>query len=256
MSLKFCSLGSGSGGNCVYVGTPSTTILIDVGLPFRRIEKSLAVIRANLTDVNVLLTHEHYDHVSNLLALRKSISGDTYASEETAQNLSKGGIRLNYKTFRGEFFIGDIAVRPFNLSHDVPCVGFSVAWRGKKVSVLTDTGKVDRGVLRDIADSDIVMIESNHDVDMLMANTKYPYPIKKRILSDRGHLSNDACADVVEELCRGGVKQIILAHLSKENNYPELAYNTVYDRLSFIGYDDVKIEVARQDGMSGLYEVL
>lgn len=258
MGLMFCSIASGSSGNCIMVKSDLATVLVDVGIPAKRVDKSLAVLRQRTEHIAVLLTHEHSDHVSGLAGFRKLHPGTTYACRDTCGNMEKSGCTVPLTPFSGDFYVGDITVSPFALSHDVPCVGYSFICRGKKISVLTDTGIADRRVIQRLSDSDLVMIESNHDEAMLAANQRYSYYLKKRITSDRGHLSNAACAEAAEVLCAGGVKQLILAHLSKENNYPELAYSTVYERLRFVGMKDeeIKIEVARPDGMSGLYEIL
>ena len=157
-----------------------------------------------------------------------------------------------------DFFVGEFTVTPFRASHDVPCVGYTLSAGGKSVSVVTDIGKVTPAVMKAITGSDLVVLESNHDAEMLKRNGKYSEFLKKRILSDKGHLSNDDCAETACLLAASGTKQIILAHLSEENNCPELAFETVCKKLESRGYEegrDVKIDVAEQNALSALYDI-
>jgi phosphoribosyl 1,2-cyclic phosphodiesterase len=151
-----------------------------------------------------------------------------------------------------------MTVVPETLSHDVPCVGFSIVSEGKKISFATDTGKLTDKTVTRFSDADLVVLESNHDEDMLINSTVYSAFLKQRILSDRGHLSNETASECAVKLAMSGVRQFILAHLSQENNLPELAFATTRDKLlshGFVEGKDVSIEVALQDRMSGLFEI-
>jgi phosphoribosyl 1,2-cyclic phosphodiesterase len=261
MGLKICVLGSGSKGNCTCVWSEKTALLIDVGLSLSRVEKCLGLFGIDPSSVAILITHAHADHISGLEKFVKKYNNEVYVCETTVNslqdkcNLPSG----NLCVFSGsEFFVGDITVIPEKLSHDVPCVGFSLVCAGKKISFATDTGKLtDRTVTR-FSDADLVVLESNHDEDMLRSNTTYSAFLKHRILSEHGHLSNATASDCALKLAMSGVRQFILAHLSQENNLPELAFATLRDKLLQYGYvegKDVCIEVAMQERMTGLYEI-
>lgn len=256
MGLKICSLGSGSSGNCVYIASSTTAVLVDEGLPVSRIEGCLKVLGCPKIPA-LVVTHAHSDHIGQVPAFVRRYNSEVYCAEESYRELMKKGVPYNrLMRFDGDFFIGDITVSPFPVSHDVPCLGYGFTAGGSKISVATDIGCVTDKVIGLLSDSDVVMLECNHDESLVLANAKYTQSLKRRILSARGHLSNAACAEAAVKLAGRGVKQIILAHLSKENNYPELAYSTVADTLSAAGFTDVAVEVAPPDKMTGLYEVI
>ena len=261
MGLKICVLGSGSKGNCTCVWSEKTALLIDVGLSLSRIEKCLGIFGIDPKKVSILITHSHIDHVGGLEKFVKKYNNEVYVQELSVPALvDKYGVseRNICKFGENEFFVGDVTVVPEKLSHDVPCVGYSLVCEGKKISIATDTGKLtDRTVTR-FSDADLVVIESNHDEDMLKNNASYSAFLKQRILSERGHLSNAVASDCAVKLAMSGVRQFILAHLSQENNIPELAFASVRDKLLEHGYvegKDVSIEVALQERMSGLFEI-
>ena len=258
MSLKICSLSSGSAGNCVYVASDTTRILIDAGAPLDRVEKSLRVLGAgNTGGLSVLITHTHADHISQLAPLVKKTGAKVYAHHLSVPALPKR-IGANCAEFDlAEFTIGDISVTPFQVPHDVPCQGFTLRRRNRAISILTDFGEADESLINQISDSDILFIEANHD-EGLVQKGAYPCHLKRRILSKNGHLSNADCAKVCTRLLNHRARQIILGHLSRENNYPELAFNTVAGALREAGAvegKDVSLEVAPAASMSGLYEV-
>ena len=235
-------------------------MLIDAGVPLGRIEKALGALGSDCGRVSVLVTHRHADHIAGLGALAKKYASVTvYAHEMVAPDLSKIGVpaqRIRLFT-DGDFYVGDITVSPLRLSHDVFCVGFGLTCGGKKISYATDTGFLPDEALRFASDSDLVLIECNHSIELLRANRSYAYPLKQRILSARGHLSNEDCAAAVVSLARSGVKHFILAHLSRENNYPELAYTVCRDALLRAGFDDsVGLEVACADRLGSLREIV
>ena len=261
MGLNVCSLSSGSTGNCTFVSSGATTILIDSGIPLSRVEKSLQVLSSSCEKASVIVTHTHSDHISGIPPLAAKYGANVYAHYAAAPDIAdKLGVetKLLHEFGYGDFYVGDLLISPFKVSHDVPCVGFSVYNDGKKVTVMTDLGHVTDNMIKAVSDSDMVIIESNHDEELLMNNRKYSAFLKRRILSPNGHLSNSACASVVVELAKSGVQQIMLAHLSRENNYPELAFRTVADELERNGIKegrDVAIEVAPASKMSGLYSI-
>lgn len=256
MSLKICSLASGSTGNCIFVASETTKILIDVGIPITRIEKCLKKLDVTPDNFSLLITHCHHDHIKDVPSYCKKFNSPVYCHYLTTPKVKCAKSKV-VEFDEGDFFIGDITVSPFRVSHDVPCVGYSLYHKGKKISIATDLGFVGKEVLINLSDSDLVLLECNHDIDMLN-NGRYAPWLKKRILSDKGHLSNKACAEASLVLARGGVRQLILGHLSRDNNYPELAYNTVSTYLRQNGVvegKDMGIEVAGFDRMSCLYNI-
>ena len=208
-----------------------------------------------------MITHEHSDHIKSLDKLVSKYNLTVYASVKSYAgisaccDLSKG----NYVWFEaGDFFVGDVSVTAFEVSHDVACVGYRMSHFGKHLAIVTDVGRVTSSVLKGLCGCDLVVLESNHDCEMLNGNKKYPPYLKKRILSSKGHLSNVDCAECICTLVPQGTKQVVLAHLSEENNCPELAFETIKDKLTSNGYEegkDVRIEVAYQDRISALFEI-
>ena len=260
MSLKVCVLGSGSSGNSTFVASESQAILVDLGLPVLRTEKCLKALGVNPDEISVVITHAHTDHIGFLekfVSRHPRVSVYCHASSFPSVR-AKVGARVPIISVDGDFFIGDVTVTPFPVSHDVPCVGYSFLNMGRKVTVATDTGVFPDKLLNKVCDSDLMVIESNHDETLLKENGSYPVYLKNRILSQKGHLSNETSAHCVCYLASKGVKQIVLAHLSKENNYPELAFETYKNCLASQGITegrDVRIEVAYPDRMSSLFEV-
>jgi len=234
MSLTFCSLASGSSGNCQYIGTSSTKLLIDGGLSGKYITNALSNIDVDPGRINgILVTHEHSDHIKGIGILMRRYDIPLYVNvntwEEIKDKLGKiDGKRVEVFEGYEEFVIGDISVKPYSISHDA-CdpVGYSFNCGKTKVSITTDLGYVTDEIIEEIKDSDLLVLEANHDVEMLKVG-KYPWFLKKRILGEFGHLSNETAGETIAKVVeRGNVKCVALAHLSKENNFPELAYETV-----------------------------
>ena len=260
--MKLCSIVSGSSGNCIYVGSKQTNLLVDVGLSAKRIENGLSEIDV-LPDTlqGILVTHEHSDHISGLGVMARRYNIPIYGTYETILAIQKikslGDIPtelFNYVRPDEEFTINDITIDPFATSHDASNpVCYTLQAEGHKVGVATDLGIFDDYIVSKLDNSDILLLEANHDINMLMVG-KYPYYLKQRILGERGHLSNDSCAELISKLVTKKIKQIFLAHLSKENNYEELAYETVCCELNLKGYDFTgsKLSVAHRDRVSAL----
>jgi len=253
--LSITPIASGSKGNCTLVRTENTSVLVDIGIPLFYVEECLQKINVAPKEIGaVLVTHEHGDHIGGVRAFAVKYGTPVYASASAASRIKiKLGqtVSRRFSQFQGnDFFVGDITVSPFPLCHDVPCTGYSFLCGGEKISMLTDAGAVDDILLKRIADSDAVLIEANHDVDMLKASKKYPAVLKRRILSSQGHLSNAVCGAAILKLALGGVaRRFILAHLSMENNYPELALSAVISALSTHNLKDgrdVYLTVAEQ----------
>ncbi len=241
--MKLCSIASGSSGNCIYVGSKNTNLLVDAGISAKRIENGLNGIDIMPDTLQgILITHEHSDHVSGLGILARRYHIPIYATYETARSIVQiknlGDIPeelFHYIKPNEAFQINDINVEPFSTSHDASNpVCYTMQSEGHKVGIATDLGKFDDYIVSKLEDSELLLLEANHDVNMLMVG-KYPYYLKQRILGDRGHLSNETSADLISRLISPKLQYIFLAHLSKENNYEELAYETVCCELSSRG---------------------
>ena len=243
MNLALCSLASGSSGNCYLIKSNKAALLADAGISGRQISLRLAALGLSTADIKaVFVTHEHSDHTKGLSVLAKSEGVKFFLSKGTSAEVADLLGKKNVTAFSvGESFeIEDISVRTFHLSHDAADpVGYSFESGGKKISIVTDTGVVTDEIYNAVKDSDILVLESNHDESMLRIGP-YPWFLKQRILSDKGHLSNDAAAEVLMRIAReekGTIRQrqILLAHLSKENNFPEMALATVNNVLEAEG---------------------
>jgi phosphoribosyl 1,2-cyclic phosphodiesterase len=259
--MKYCSLVSGSSGNSHYIATDSTKILIDVGVNNKQITIALDQIGVNPLNIDaIFLTHEHSDHIMGLKVFMKKNKTKLYISQKTYELLKDkipedGDI---YFINEGETItINDMEIQPFKINHDaIEPFGYNIHSRGKRLSIMTDIGRVDDYILESLSGSEFLVLESNHDVNMLNFGP-YPYPLKRRILSEKGHLSNEDAAICISNLYkRGKLKSVILAHLSKENNFPELAFLTVKERLEkegiFVGRD-IHIDLATRDKISSVY---
>ena len=262
MQLLFCPLFSGSSGNAVYVGDGESGVLVDAGVSCARIVSELDSIGIRPDGVKALLvTHEHADHVSGAGIFSRRFDVPVYATEGTWRAMEGKIGEISPKNARlvdvtQDFFIGGMNVAPFPLPHDAaePC-GYSFYLGGVKASVATDIGCVRDSWMKAVLGSDLVLLEANYDPDMLKAG-KYPYALKTRILGRRGHLSNEDAGRAAAQLIEGGTKTLLLGHLSKENNFPELARMTVECALREAGIDpdnDASLAVASRDHMSGLY---
>lgn len=256
--MKFCSLFSGSSGNCLFVSDENTGILIDAGVSGRRIEDALSKIGERCEDISgILVTHEHSDHISGVGILSRRYGIPVYANELTWRAIDGQKLmgKLPFQSRRiisadADFNVGTLLVRAYSIPHDAADpVAYTVSSGGHKISVATDIGHVTEYIKSNLFGSELVLIESNHDVEMLKVGS-YPYPLKRRILGDFGHLSNEAAAALICELAARGTKKFILGHLSKENNYPGLAYETVNSDLLINGFKsglDVFVSVAARD---------
>lgn len=247
MGLRFCSFASGSTGNCYLLKTENTNLLVDVGIAGKRIIGGLESCAVKPEQIDgILVTHEHTDHIKSLrMIAKKAVNGKIYTSEGTAYSVNEKlpmlADKIRITDTATSFKVGDIEVEAFSLSHDAEDpVGFSVHSRGKRVTIITDTGVATKQMLSIAAKSDLLVLEANHEVNILHCSS-YPYELKRRILSDYGHLSNDAAAEFIYEVDKlrkngGGEnksekQKILLAHLSKENNSPMQAMLTIKNRL-------------------------
>ena len=236
--IRFCPLFSGSSGNSVYIGDNNTGLLVDVGRSAKQTTLILEKFGIDPCSIKgILLTHEHIDHVNGLRVFSKKYNIPVYASPATLLALkSKGSLTpeiIDIAISDAPFEIEGLTVNPFKTSHD--CAdgrGYVITGTDgtTKVGIATDTGIVSSNIMDKLTGCNIVYLESNHDIKMLRTGP-YSYDLQKRILSDKGHLSNDTCAEVLTALINKGSTHFVLAHLSKENNTPQLAYQTSVNAL-------------------------
>lgn len=249
--LNLISLFSSSSGNCTYVFSEKTKILVDIGVSAKRLTDKLAELNINPAEIQaILITHEHSDHIKGIRVFSKKYNIPVFSSKKTWETLVSLEISPSLKNafeISEEFSVGDIKVIPFPIPHDAidPC-GFNLFCGKEKVTVATDIGHITPDLLSSFENSKTILLESNHDINMLKAGD-YPYLLKQRIIGNYGHLSNISSAETVEYLIKKGTKNFILAHLSEKNNIPALALETVKSRLSTNNIDltGVSIEVAK-----------
>ncbi|MBP3700464.1 MAG: MBL fold metallo-hydrolase [Lachnospiraceae bacterium] len=257
--MRMTSIASGSSGNCIYVGSDNTHLLIDTGIAYKRIEAGLNDIGLKGQDVNgILVTHEHSDHICGLGVIARKLGIPIYASEGTIAALKKnhslGKVDDSlYQVIRSDedVMLGDLLVKPFANTHDAAQpLGYRVEQGHRSVAVCTDLGNYSQYTVGKLQGLDAILLESNHDIRMLQVGP-YPYALKQRILGDYGHLSNEASGRLLCELLHDDMKYIMLGHLSKENNLPELAYESVRLEITMgeNPYDagDFPISVAKRD---------
>ena len=233
--MRLCSIASGSSGNCIYVGSEEAHVLVDVGISGKNIEKGLNTLDLTGKDVDgILITHEHSDHIKGLGVISRKYGIPIYATGGTAdamlrmKSLGKMPEGLIHEIREDEpFEIKDLTVNPFTISHDAAQpVGYRIAYGDKKVGICTDLGVYNDYTVECLKGMDALLLEANHDVKMLQVGP-YPYYLKQRILGDRGHLSNENSGKLLCRILHDKLQAIVLGHLSKENNLPELAYEAV-----------------------------
>lgn len=262
--IKFCSLYSGSSGNSIFVASGATKLLADAGLSGKKIIGALNSIGEDPSQLSaVLVSHEHSDHIKGAGILSRKYNLPIYASKGTWEAMEGmlGAVdECNKRSFSSyePFMIGDICVTPFPIPHDaVEPVGYSFEASGKKVTIATDIGCINTDLLNYFEDSDLLLLESNHDAQMLKVGP-YPWHLKQRIASSHGHLSNEAAGEVIAYMAQKGTKCFLLGHLSRENNFPELAYQTVCNALGAKCLEvgtDVTVEVALRDKVGKVIEI-
>ena len=261
--MRVCTIASGSSGNCVFVSAGGTHVLIDAGISCRRISTALKALGVGLDDLSgVLITHEHADHVAGLATMTKNHSIPLYATAPTLdavrQKLPRIMGALMPVTAGERTDVGTLAVTPFTTSHDAAAsVGYSISAGGRKMALATDLGFVSEEVCRGVAGADLLICETNHDVDWLRSGP-YPYYLQQRILGDHGHLSNEAGAELAAWAAAQGTRALILAHLSRENNTPARARQAVEVRLRTYGLEpgrDVTLTVAGPDKPGPVFEL-
>jgi phosphoribosyl 1,2-cyclic phosphodiesterase len=273
MSVKFTILGSGSSGNCTYVETAETRLLIDAGFNPRQLRQRLATIgRAPENLTAILLTHEHSDHISGLPGLADKLQIPVYCNRGTQdgtiwafksrwtskKNPVLEGLegteairkKMDWRLFTtgASFEIGDVAVETFSIPHDAQDpVGFLVRTPGVNLGFATDLGHMTKLVIERTRAAHVLVLESNHDVKLLQDCPHRPWSLKQRILGRHGHLSNEAAADAAEQIITAELKHLYLGHLSSQCNKPEIARRVMHDRLLKMGAAHVALQIAAQD---------
>lgn len=237
--MDFINIASGSKGNCTVVATKHTTVMIDDGLNIRTLTERARLANIDLSKINaILVTHEHSDHIKGLASLASKYSIPVYCHKESRDGLDiKVFPYLTDTDMDKPFEIGDIEINPFRLPHDSNYnLGYRLTDKKHSVTLATDLGCMNDAIFSNLQGSDLVMLESNHDIQMLKSGS-YPFLLKQRILSKNGHLSNDDCADTICKLSKTGTKHFVLAHLSQDNNTPELAFECTQKAL---GKENIK----------------
>ena len=232
--MRFCALASGSSGNSIYVNHADTHILVDAGISCKRIEEALLSIGVDPASIStILITHDHTDHIQGAAVFSRKYGTNIYATAGTLGAIVSGA---RYRPDNSNLYaiepdsyydIGSIRAETFRLSHDaIDPVGFALTAGGRRLGIATDLGCYDESLLEHLRGADALYVEANHDVNILMMG-RYPYSLKVRVNSELGHLSNEACASLVRETRCEGTRVVMLAHISKENNFEELAFETV-----------------------------
>lgn len=254
--LEFCSLYSGSSGNCLFVNSNNTKILVDCGTSCKKIVDGLQSINYSIEDIDaILVTHEHSDHVQALGMISKKFDIPVYANKETWNAMDKQKEKIlpqNINIFKNDedFNLNDLTIHPFSTPHDAanPC-GFTIHNGKKKLSIATDLGHITDNLISNLEKSSFILLESNYEPEILKVS-RYPYLLKQRIAGPHGHISNEDSGDVIAKLMtKKDLKQVMLGHLSKENNFPEMAYKTVAERLMKNNTDlnEISISVASRN---------
>ena len=262
--FKFCSLYSGSTGNSLLVQSDQKKILIDAGESCKKIEEGLANINVDVNDIDaILVTHEHSDHIKGLGTLSKKHNIPVYANKGTWNSMTEQKNKIQaenvniFKTNK-KFQIGDLLITPFDIPHDAtePC-GFNICHGNNKISIATDLGHITDDILYHLENSSFVLLESNYDSEILKCSS-YPYSLKRRISGPQGHLSNELAGQIISHLMNSGLKSAMLGHLSKENNFPELAYKTVVEKIieNHLNESSIRINVANRYTQSPVVDIV
>lgn len=233
--MRLCSIASGSSGNCIYVGSDTTHLLVDVGISGKRTEAGLKELGLKMEDIDgIFITHEHSDHIAGLGVLARKYGTPLYATKGTIQAIQKTTTlgRIPEELFHPiradeKIIIKDMVCNPMKISHDAAePVAYRLQHGKQRVGIVTDLGTYNEYTVESLRGMDALLLEANHDIKMLQVGP-YPYYLKQRILGDRGHLSNERAGQLLCSLIHDNLKAVMLGHLSKENNLPELAYEAV-----------------------------
>lgn len=233
--MRLCSIASGSSGNCIYVGSDTTHLLVDVGISGKKTEEGLKELDLSMRDIDgIFITHEHTDHIAGLGVLSRKYEIPIYATSGTIEAIKRTASvgKIPEELFcpvcaEEKVIVKDLVCNPMRISHDAAePVAYRIQHGKKRVGIVTDLGNYNDYTIESLRGMDALLLEANHDVNMLQVGS-YPYYLKQRILGDRGHLSNESAGQLLYRLLHDKLQTVILGHLSKENNLPELAYETV-----------------------------
>ncbi len=265
--MRLCSIASGSSGNCVYVGSDTTHLLMDVGISGKRTEEGLHQLGLTMKDIDaIFITHEHADHINGLGVLARKYEVPVYATKKTIEAIlaSPSVGKIDKSLFRTvtpdeKCIVKDLALYPMHTSHDAADpVAYRISHDRKKIGIVTDLGCYNDYTVECLRGLDLLYLEANHDVHMLQVGP-YPYYLKQRILGERGHLSNESAGKLLSRLLHDNIQAIVLGHLSKENNLPELAYESVRVEVTMsetkYNGNDFPIYVARRSEVSDIITV-
>ena len=264
--MRLCSIASGSSGNCIYVGSDQTHLLVDVGISGKRVEQGLNELELTGRDIDgVLITHEHSDHIKGLGVLARKYQIPVYTTGGTVDALSRMNLGKMPEGIFHEiredetFSVGDLNINPFTISHDAAQpVGYRIECDDHSVGIATDLGKYNEYIIENLQNLDALLLEANHDINMLQVGS-YPYYLKQRILGRKGHLSNDNAGRLLGEILNDRMKAVMLGHLSRENNYEALAMATVCTEITDgdnpYKAADFPIQIAKRDEPSELIAV-
>lgn len=261
--LKFCSLYSGSSGNSFLVQSENINILVDAGVSGKKIVEALASLNVGIENISgILITHEHTDHTQAITTISKKYNIPIYANKKTWEAMPEKKAKISnenirYFTNNKVFSLNDLNILPFGIPHDAadPC-GFSISDNISQISIATDIGHITNTILNNMKNSKFILLESNYEPDVLKCSS-YPYKLKERISSPMGHLSNIDAGKTISYLSNYGEKNIMLGHLSRENNFPELAYNSVLEEMKNNNciMKNITLEVADRFTPSKFYEI-
>lgn len=251
IAMKVVNLTSGSDGNCSLIETENTKILLDDGINATQTIEKLKLLGVDPSSIDaIVVSHEHSDHIKGVDVFASKFNVPVFAHEKVwiglEDKLKKVSLK-NRQLFDNDFQFKDLVISPIEVPHDVACYGFSVEEGDKKISIVTDLGHYNDRILAKMAGSRLIYLESNYDREMLYKGTRYPLSLKRRIDGPNGHLSNIDSGEALERLAYSGTRQFVLAHLSKENNSPRLAYSTICSLMQKDGIEegrDLKIDVA------------
>ena len=251
MPVELTILGSGSSGNSAYLETGECRLLIDAGLSGRQIRQRLLSINRAPENLNgILITHEHSDHIQGLTVLAAKLRIPVYCNRQTRDAIvAAQQLQYDFRIFDtgSTFDLGDMAVETFGVPHDAyDPVGFMIRTAGARIGFVTDLGHATKLVIQRVRPSNVLVIEANHDVQMLENDPRRPWSLKQRILSRHGHLSNEAAATAIEEIVSAELGHVFLAHLSRDCNRPEIAHEVVSTRLLGMGATHVRLHTTDQ----------
>lgn len=264
--FRLCPIASGSSGNCTYIEAGNKKFLIDIGISGKKVIAGLEQIQVDPASINgIFITHEHSDHIKGIGVFSRKYEVPIYTTQKTWDKLMDenmiGKIKEeNKRIIEKEVYLEqeELKIMPYSIHHDaVDPVGYIFEYQGKKITLTTDCGMIDEVILNHMKGSDGILLEFNHDIRMLEAGG-YPFYLKKRILSDQGHLNNEDAAKALVALYHEGLKWVVLGHLSKDNNVPDLAYLTAQMALEEnhikVG-EDLEVFVAKRETLSKIFSV-